>query len=121
MAFMRGGERRQLDDVACRRRAPVGRKWRDRAGIGAQQLDAQRPVVRDPRRDRETVFGEADRRRERAVEPEAAVRVENRSSQASTAPGTVTAWIELMPMVSMPRSPAAFGRCAAAPARPEPL
>ena len=69
---------RQADHVAERRRASVRKIVAGGAWIAAQALGFERPIVGDTGSNGKTVFGVTDRRRQGAIEPEAAVRLEDR-------------------------------------------
>ncbi len=71
-------ERREAHDVARPRRLPVHEIVPRCARVGAQTRGEERPVGGDARRDRDAALGETDRRRQRAVEAEPAVRGEHR-------------------------------------------
>ncbi len=77
-ALERRGQRRKTDHVAFIRRRAVEQIMPGRAGIGLELADIAAPVPRHPRGHRKAAFGVADGRRQCAVEPEAAMRFQNR-------------------------------------------
>ncbi len=74
----RAPQRRELHHVAFRRRAPPEQEMLRRAGVGAQLAGRSGPVPGNARGDRKPAFGVADRRRQRAGQIEAAMRLEDR-------------------------------------------
>ena len=74
----RRGQRRKADHVAFLRRRAVEQIMLGRARIGLQLADIAAPVPGDARGHREAALGIFDRGRQRAVEAEAAMRLEDR-------------------------------------------
>ena len=71
-------QRRKADDVAFLRRGAVEQIMLCGAGIGLELADMAAPVPGDARGNRKSAFGIFDRRLQRAIEPEAAVALEDR-------------------------------------------
>ena len=79
------GERGKPDHVAGRRRAAAEQEVARRPRVMREARRRLRPVTRDARRDRKTLLGVADGGRQRAIEPEAAVRLEDRGPRLDRA------------------------------------